>query len=102
MEEIVAAVTLSPDQLARRDALSAQVATPQESLKALTALHPIISTAAPALALAEAAMTRTSTFSHDNPIAPTDTFPEPKDIEADLKELEDVVAWLKKHHDGVG
>lgn len=56
VEEIVAAVTLSPDQLARRDALSAQVATPQESLKALTALHPIISTAAPALALAEAAM----------------------------------------------
>ena len=53
------------------------------------------------LARIDAGMTRTSTFSHDNPIALTDPFPQPDEMEADLKELEDVAGWLKKHHDEV-
>ena len=48
------------------------------------------------LARIDAGMTRTSTFSHNNPIAPTDPFPQPDEMEADLKELEEVLPGLRR------
>lgn len=45
----------------------------------------------------EMAMTRTSTFSHDNAVA-TDQIPQPDELDADMKELEEVTELIVQHH----